>query len=452
MPEEKKKKRLDSDGRATASAMTGHTRTYYDDRYYRWLRDKSGAQSPPRIGASGVNVSGGLAPHHMFGLKLMKNLTSGMSPEDIADINDNYMPVGYRMGDDADWNLIGIEQDVNSGEGTNSGWHKQVHDSQDKLLEKLGFKKTKNGYLLYGKPFNEYPVDIRKGIISHVTHQIEMDTDDVLRRASDDFWNRPQAEVDADLAEIRRNAAAAPPPPPQDYRPTRKATQVMQSQEWADAQDSTAWDRIRASELDNKALQRAADSPGLQNAAKLLGYSAVLPAVAMLPIQAQAAQEADAIAKEDPSLVNKSRAFLENVSLAADKADARSGGTNVVAGGVSNLASLGSTILDIPNAINRSQQDVEDRRENGVPDPQVAMARQKAMTLMDQNNFGNQVNNFLKDPVNSTNQGLKGAWNAIYGMGKDLFFDNSLNERSEQARMKEEEERNQAAGMILDSQ
>ena len=275
MPEEKtKKKRLDSDGRATASAMTGHTRTMYDDRKYRWLRDKSGAQSPPRMGASGVNVSGGLAPHHMFGLKLMKNLTSGMSPEDIADINANYMPVGYRMGDDADWNLIGIEQDVNSNEGTNSGWHKQVHDSQDALMEKLGFKKTKNGYLLYGKPFNEYPTDVRKGIISMVTHQVEMDTEEVLRRASDDFWNRPKEVVEADLAEIRRTSAAAPPPPPQDYTPTRKATQVMMSQDWADAQDSTAWERIRASELNNKQLQRLAQSPGLRGAARALGKGA----------------------------------------------------------------------------------------------------------------------------------------------------------------------------------
>ena len=61
---------------------------------------------------------------------------------------------------------------------------KQVHDSQDALMEKLGFKKTKNGYLLYGKPFNEYPTDVRKGIISMVTHQVEMDTEE----ASEAQW------------------------------------------------------------------------------------------------------------------------------------------------------------------------------------------------------------------------------------------------------------------------
>ena len=246
------KERLDKDGRATASALTGHLRNKGDDRAYRWGRLPDFA-SPERPG-----VSGGLAPHHVLGLKRFAALTYGMSPEDIDDLNDNYMPPGRRMGEDNRYNYEYVEQDVKGGEGTMSGWHKKIHDSQDELFKKMGFT-TKNGELyFYSQRFADMDPAMKKGIISHVAIQFDNDFDRVQKLASEDFYNRPPEVVKADLADIRKRGQTAPPRPGQDFRPTSKSTQVIMNEDWAQLQDPKGWEKIQASELKNVALQRAA--------------------------------------------------------------------------------------------------------------------------------------------------------------------------------------------------
>jgi hypothetical protein len=255
------KDRLDKDGRATASAMTGHLRNKGDDRAYRWGRLPDFA-SPERPG-----VSGGLAPHHVLGLKRFAALTYGMSPEDIDDLNDNYMPPGRRMGEDNRYNYEYVEQDVKGGEGTMSGWHKKIHDSQDELFKKMGFT-TKDGELyFYSQRFADMDPAMKKGLISHVAVQFDNDFDRVSKLASDDFYNRPPEVVEADLADIRKRGQNAPPRPEQDFRPTSKSNQVIMNEDWAQLQDPMGWAKVQASDYKNKILQ----TEWGQNAATALG-------------------------------------------------------------------------------------------------------------------------------------------------------------------------------------
>ena len=158
-------------------------------------------------------------------------------------------------------------------------------------------------------------------------------------------------------------------------------------------------------DLNNPAVKRASKSTGLSNAAKLLGYSAVLPALAMVPLQAKASEQADERARQDPSLLNKARAFTERVSLEADKVDAVM--PNPIAGGVSNAASFASLALDTPEAIQRNQQNLQSKRDGTYQPVQRPEPNER---------FGHRVNNFLKDPVGSTNQGLRSAWGVLKGM------------------------------------
>ena len=262
------KDRLDKDGRATASALTGHLRNKGDDRAYRWGRLPDFA-SPERPG-----VSGGLAPHHVLGLKRFAALTYGMSPEDIDDLNNNYMPPGRRMGEDNRYNYEYVEQDVKGGEGTMSGWHKKIHDSQDELFKKMGFTMKDGELYFYSQRFADMDPEMKKGLISHVAVQFDNDFDRVQKQASDDFYNRPPEVVEADLADIRKRGQTAPPRPEQDFRPTSKSNQVIMNEDWAQLQDPKGWQKIQAADLSNKNLQRLAQSPGLRGAARALGKGA----------------------------------------------------------------------------------------------------------------------------------------------------------------------------------
>jgi hypothetical protein len=148
--------------------------------------------------------------------------------------------------------------------------------------------------------------------------------------------------------------------------------------------------------------------PGHINAAKLLGYSALLPAAAMLPLQAKASEQADERARQDPSLLNQARAFTEKVSLEADKVDAVM--PNPIAGGVSNAASVASMVLETPEAIQRNQANLKAKREGTYQPVQPPQPSDR---------FGYRVNDFLKDPIGSTNQGLRNAWTLLKGMVPD---------------------------------
>lgn len=184
-------------------------------------------------------------------------------------------------------------------------------------------------------------------------------------------------------------------------------------------------------------------TPGRIGAAKALGLSIFLPSAGMVALQTGQAKAADERARQDPSLINKSRAFLENVSLQADKADLASGGTDLRAGAVSNIASLGTALLDIPDAIGRNQQNLQSKRD-GTYQSQVTMPKPNER-------FGHRVNDFLKDPMGSANQGLQNAWNALHGMGKEIMRD-PVTDRLKELRKQEEDERNSTAERVLDAQ
>ena len=65
--------------------------------------------------------------------------------------------------------------------------------------------------------------------------------------------------------------------------------------------------------------------------------------------------------------------------------------------------------------------------------------------------FGHRVNDFLKDPMGSANQGLQNAWNALHGMGKEIMRD-PVTDRLKELRKQEENERNSTAERVLDAQ
>lgn len=155
-----------------------------------------------------------------------------------------------------------------------------------------------------------------------------------------------------------------------------------------------------------EATARAAGAARGLNKAQMLALSGALPGIVMLPLQAQATEEAEQRAELDPTWKNKLQAYLERVSLEADKIDAVV--PNPVSGGVSNVASLGSAALDVPDAIQRNQENLQSKRD-GTYQSQVVMPKPNER-------FGNRVNEFLKDPIQSTNQGLKNAWGFLKGM------------------------------------
>ena len=162
--------------------------------------------------------------------------------------------------------------------------------------------------------------------------------------------------------------------------------------------DIKEWNQVQAT-------ARAAGAAKGLNKAQMLALSTALPGIVMLPFQAKATEQAEEQARLDPTWKNKLQAYLERVSLEADKIDAVA--PNPVTGGVSNVASLGSAALDVPDAIQRNQKNLQSKRD-GTYQSQVVMPKPEER-------FGHRVNEFLKDPVQSTNQGLKGAWQAIKG-------------------------------------
>lgn len=192
----------------------------------------------------------------------------------------------------------------------------------------------------------------------------------------------------------------------QGYQPM-STTQVADEFKTVTGQDIDTFTASPDAPL-NANQRRLLRSPAGQNVAKLLGYSALLPAAAMLPIQAQASEQADERARQDPSLLNQARAFTERVSLEADKVDAVM--PNPIAGGVSNAASVASMVLETPEAIQRNQANLKAKREGTYQPVQPPQPSDR---------FGYRVNDFLKDPIGSTNQGLRNAWTLLKGMVPD---------------------------------
>lgn len=150
--------------------------------------------------------------------------------------------------------------------------------------------------------------------------------------------------------------------------------------------------------------------------AGMLSASILGAGVVTLPLSAQAAESSRAVAEKNPTLKNKLTAFADEVSMRGDQLDAL--GTGVAAtgvgaipgavmmgigGGISNVGSAASLLIDAPDAIRRSQQKVKDREINRGYDP----------TNGDKNKPGDFVskeavalNEFLKDPVKSVQQAI----------------------------------------------
>jgi hypothetical protein len=192
-----------------------------------------------------------------------------------------------------------------------------------------------------------------------------------------------------------------------------------------------------------RTLIRNADGT-ITTAAKLLGASVVLPGMAMVPLQAQAAEEAKVRAEQDPSLVNKARAFLEEMSLIADREDARSGGTNVRAGGLSNLSSAASALLAVGDQIATNVKedgsllgDFDQEANKYWSDENADQRRQDLRNAL------------LSIPDAVSKIKVEDAWNVLSNTVKQTFFDNSLIERSREARQKQQEQDNSTVERVL---
>lgn len=181
--------------RAADSAATGHVQTVGDLNFYNWIGGQPGAP----------------APHHVLGLALMRKLTKGMNPQQIAKVESLLNQAGLSMGDHAG-NLEGLGQDPGSrGKNTLTGEHYEVHLSEDELIKNLGYSFKKKGTYLYDTPITEIDPDTRANLILSAAMQIEANKDEVVRRHAERFRNDPNYA--ANIEKIRQDYANYPPAP-----------------------------------------------------------------------------------------------------------------------------------------------------------------------------------------------------------------------------------------------
>ena len=319
------------DRRARDSAAVGHVRTKGDDRYFRWMRLAQNA-SPARPG-----VSGGLAPHHILGLAQWKQLTEGMSVEEVALLEADLNSIGLGMGDKP-LNLVGLEQDPGSrGKNSLTGSHYRVHQGEDDIVKSMGLK-TKGGRLYMGStPISEIDFETRRGILIGTALRFEENLDNVQRESMEDFRSQPNYQEQID--DIKARSFKGKPMPGPDNIPTSASKKVLGNMSYLEAQGENVKQRILS------AGERLRNMPIIPpKAAKTLRYvPGVIGGVATvlgaagdaLAVQEGLSNEAEELSPREQGIKD-----LQTASGASGLASLIPGPQQAVVGGVSAVTGI----------------------------------------------------------------------------------------------------------------